>query len=210
MTDDGVEVRWRFRRRTARIAGVGAGVVVLVGVWWAVSSQGVVETGSSSWSPGYRDECAYPDEDVWALYAADEDVVAVQTVRNSSPWPVEVVSDRPDVFRFGAIYDELAMFPSVDGVVPPPDGTTDRAVVPAGEEIVMWIVEPFPEDGPMPHGSEVLSGRQGIGGADVRIWSLGLPHDAHVAFHGSLWQSGLTSDSAAFQRELGEMCLVDE
>lgn len=207
MTDDVVEVRRRFRRRTARIVGVGAGVAVLVGVWWAVSAQGVVETGSSSWSPGYRDECSFPDNDVWTLFPADEDVVAVQTVRNSSPWPVEVVSDRPDVFRFGAVYTELATFPSTDGVVPAPEQTTDRAVVPAGEEVLLWITEPFPEDGSMLDGTERINSRLGIAGADVRVWSLGIPHDARVEFHGSLWQSTLAADSAPFQRELGEMCL---
>jgi hypothetical protein len=210
VTDDVVEVRWRFRRRTARIVGVGAGVVVLVGVWWAVSAQGVVETGSSSWSPGYRDECSFPDEDIWALYAADEDVVAVQTVLNWSPWPVEVVSSRPDVFRFGAVLNELTTFPSVDSAVPPPDETTDRAVIPAGEEVLMWISEPFPEDGSMLGGMYGWDDRLGIDGADVQVWSLGLPHDTRVEFRGALWQSDLTADSAAFQRELAEMCLDDE
>ncbi|PFG44546.1 hypothetical protein ATJ88_3273 [Isoptericola jiangsuensis] len=210
MTDDTVEIRWRFRRRTARVAGVVAGVAVLVGTWWVVSAQGVVETGSSSWSRGYPDGCLFPDDDMWALYAGDEDVVAVQTVGNPAPWPVTVVSHRPDVFRFGGPFDEFTTFPPSDGVPPAPDETNDRATIPAGGEVVLWIVEPFAADGEILPGSYGYNTMTGIDGADLQVWSLGFPHDTHVEFRGRLWQSELDLESAAFQRQLAEMCVDDE
>jgi hypothetical protein len=210
VTDDVVEVRWRFRRRTARVVGVGAGVVALLGAWWVVSAQGVVETGSSSWSPGYSDECEFADDDIWALYAADDDVVAMQTVGNSAPWPVTVVSERPDAVRFGEVFNSFTSFPSEGAQQPSFAELTDRAVVPAGEEVLMWVSAPFPEDGSMPDGSIGINDRIGIDGADVQVWSLGIPHDTRIEFRGALWQSDLTAESPEFQRQLAEMCLDDE
>jgi hypothetical protein len=209
VTDDMVEVRWRFRRRTVRIAGVVAGVVVLLVAWWAVAARGTVETGSSSWAGGHGDECAFPDDDVWAVYAADEQIVAVQTVRNPSPWPVEVVSSRPEAFRFGEVLDEHTTYPYPGGGAPPAGETSDRVVVPAGEEVMMWVVDPFPEDGSMLDGMEGIDDRTGLDGVDVQVWSLGLPHDERIEFRGFLWQSELTTDSPTFQRQLTEMCLDD-
>ncbi|MFE7406473.1 hypothetical protein [Isoptericola sp. NPDC057559] len=212
MSDDVVEFKVRFRRRSGRIALAVVAVLALLVAWWAVSGTAAVAQGSAASSGvGHGDDCDYPDEEFWAVYAKDETPVAVQTVRNEGRWPVEVISTRPEAYRFSPVPDDPrydATFPS-DPLLgaPPDDETSDRVTIPPGREASMWIIDPFrPENEYTAGGQSRVNDRTGVETAPVQVWSLGIRRDADVAFYGTLWQSTLTRDSEEFKSELAQLC----
>ncbi|MFC8597405.1 hypothetical protein [Isoptericola sp. NPDC057191] len=212
MSDDVVELKVRVRRRSARIAAVALAALVLLVGWWFVSASATVVTGSaSSTGAGHTDQCAYPDDDIWAVFAKDETPVVVQTVRNDGRWPVEVISTRPEAYRFGPLAADRrddATFPD-PALGPPADGeTSDRVTIPPGREVPMWVIDPLRPTDPL-QGSAAQVGfnaRDGVESAPVRVRSLGLLHDADIPLYSTLWQSDLTTDSPDFQDELAQLC----
>lgn len=202
--NDGRPGYWRVRRSSALVAGALLLAAVLAG-WWGLSASATVQAGSfQSGTSGHPDECEFPDDDLWALFARDEEVVAMLTVRSDSRWSVEVTSLRPDAFRF----DRRVVGPG-DGFVfhdpsdgPPPEaGTADSVVIPPGSEAALWIVSPLDD------GASVGAGaRVGVDQAPVRVRSLGIARDTVIDFDRSLWISGLDSDSAEFRSQLDGLC----
>ncbi|MFE7407214.1 hypothetical protein [Isoptericola sp. NPDC057559] len=187
------------------ILGGLAVVVAAVAVWWALSATTAVRAGSfSSVGPaGHEDQCSFPDDDFWALFARDEPVVAEQTVRSDARWPVEVTSLRPDVFRF----EPLARGPS-DPFMSAKDGapsaaeTSDRVVIPPGREATLWVVG-WPWDDGVPIDGEA---RMGVDSAPVRVRALGISRDTEIDLEKSLWLSGLDSGSDEFRNQVQELC----
>lgn len=177
--------------------------------WWALSASADVELGSMySSGAGFTDECTYPDEDFWAVFAGDQDLAAVQTVRNDARWPITVTSLLPDVFRFGAVAadprDDYAFDPS-DGL-PPAGDLSDQVEIPPGREVAMWVVGPWgPMDADTGYGG-ATSMRTGIEHAPVRVRSLGMARETDVQLEKVLWISDLDLDSARFRDELTELC----
>ncbi|MFE5342534.1 hypothetical protein ACFQ80_20095 [Isoptericola sp. NPDC056578] len=197
----------RVRRST--VAAVGAAVLAAaaLGGWWGLSASADVELGSmSSSGAGYRDECTYPDEGFWALFAADQDVAVVQTVRNDARWPITVTSLLPDVFRFGAVAadprDDFAFDPS-DG---PPPGTTETVEIPPGREVAMWVVGPWGRLDADANRGGPAGMRTGIEHAPVRVRSLGIARETDVQLEKMLWVSDLDLGSRQFQDEITELC----
>ncbi|WP_139820695.1 hypothetical protein [Krasilnikoviella flava] len=204
MRDDGRPGEWRVRRSSVLIAGVLVLLAAALAGWWGLSASAEVQSGSfQSGSTGHPDECAFPDDDFWALFARDEEVVAMLTVRSDSRWPVEVTSLRPEAFRFDRRVvgpeDGFTFHDPSDG--PPPEAeTAERVVIPPGSEAALWIVSPL---------DDVLAGadgRVGVSQAPVRIRSLGIARDTTIDFDRSLWISGLDSDSAEFQHQVEGLC----
>jgi len=212
VSDDVVELKVRFRRRSAKITIAVVAVLVLLVTWWTVSGTAAVAMGSAASSGvGHWDQCTYANDDFWALYAQDEAPVAVQTIRNDGRWPVVVVSRRPEAFRFSpppADFRDDSIFPAdpAEGA-PPEDETADRVTIPPGRQVSMWIIDPFRRvDGAMVFGQVGNGDRTGAESAPVTVWSLGVPRDVDIALLGTLWQSPLTSDSSDFQDELALLC----
>ncbi|MFC7879467.1 hypothetical protein [Isoptericola sp. NPDC057391] len=204
MRDDGRPGRRRLRRSTVLVTVVAVLAAAALGGWWALSASAEVRPGSfQSSTTGHPDECAFPADDFWALFAQDEEVVAMLTVASDSRWPVEVTSLRPEVFRFDRRVvrpGEGFVFHDPSDGPPPGAGTADRVVIPPGSEAALWIVSPLDE------GTTVDAGaRLGVDQAPVRVRSLGIARDTVVDFD-SLWISGLDSDSAEFQSELEGLC----
>ena len=210
MRDDVLELRFRVRRRTLLISGVATLAVLSLVAWWALSSSAEVRIGSfSSTGAGYTDDCAYADEDFWAVFAQDQDVAVVQTVRNDSRWPLEVTSLLPDVFRFGAVADdprEDAMIPDPRTVASPEAETSDRVEIPPGREVAMWVLGPWgTADADTSYGSD-QGGRAGIERAPVRVRSLGIARATDIDLEKTLWVSSLPSDSDQFRGEVAQLC----
>ncbi|MFE5337125.1 hypothetical protein ACFQ8E_14530 [Isoptericola sp. NPDC056573] len=179
-----------------------------IGGWWGLSASADVELGSMySSGAGYRDECTYPDEGFWALFAADQDVAVVQTVRNDARWPITVTSLLPDVFRFGAVAadprDDFAFDPS-DG---PPPGTTETVEIPPAREVAMWVVGPWGRLDADANRGGPAGMRTGIEHAPVRVRSLGIARETDVQLEKMLWISDLDLDSGQFQHEITELCV---
>ncbi|MFC8597407.1 hypothetical protein [Isoptericola sp. NPDC057191] len=209
MSDDVVEFKFRMRRRNVRITAGAIALLIVLVAWWVVSGTASVVTGSTtSAGAGHGDQCLWGDDHFWAVYAKDEAPVAVQTVRNESRWPVEVISTRPDAYRFepsALALDESIPDPKAG---PPPESeTSDRVTIPAGREAVMWIINPFRAEGSTEADPPIGDGaRVGVSDAPLRVRSLGLVHNAVVPFYATLWKSGLPSDSPEFQARLAELC----
>jgi len=203
--NDGRSGTWRVRRSSALVVGVLVLAAAALAGWWGVSASAEVQPGSfESGSTGHPDECAFPDDDFWALFARDEEVVAMLTVRSDSRWPVEVTSLRPEAFRFDRRVvgpeDGFTFHDPSDG--PPPEAeTAERVVIPPGSEAALWILSPSVEGGPV--GAEV---RVGVSQAPVRVRSLGIARDTAIDFRRSLWISGVDSDSAEFRSQVEELC----
>lgn len=169
-------------------------VALLVGIaaWQGVARLGRIETGSSSYSLGMSLPGCLPSGNFWLMFGSDDDVVAGQTVRNPSPWPVTVISTDRDVYRFEPMPDDQrddTMFverPADGGV---PDDTQTAVVIPPGREAVMWIVNPQ-GDAHIERG-----GWQGYAGAPLRVRSLGVERDVHMPYQGMLYVGGIDSDS---------------
>ena len=205
MRDDGGPRYWRVRRSIVLVVGALVLLAAALAGWWGLSASATVQSGSfQSGTTGHPDECAFPDDDLWALYARDEEVVAMLTVRSDSRWPVEVTSLRPDVFRFerqvAGPGDGYVFHDTADG--PPAEAeTADRVVIPADSEAALWIVSPLDDGAPV--GTDV---RVGVGQAPVRVRSLGIARDTTIDFDQTLWVSGLDSGSAEFRGQLEGLC----
>lgn len=158
---------------------MGAAVLVVAAVvgWWVLAASADVRPGSfSSAGRGHTDRCSFPDEGFWAVYAGDQEVVAVQTIRNDAPWSVEVTSRSPDAFRLGALAADPGYDASIsDPAAGPPPEASDRVVIPAGREVALWIVDPQPEDSIVGYGD-----RTGYDRVPVRLRSLGIPRDTEI------------------------------
>jgi hypothetical protein len=205
--NDVLDVRFRVRRRTLLAAGAVVALATGGACWWALSASADVELGSMySSGAGVRDECTYPDEDFWALFAGDQDVAVVQTVRNTARWPITATSLLPDVFRFGAVAadprDDFAFDPS-DG--PPPDAA-DTVEIPPGREVAMWVVGPWGRMDADVNNGGATGMRSGIEHAPVRVRSLGISRETDIPLEKTLWISDLDRDSAQFQDEITELC----
>ncbi|MFE5308466.1 hypothetical protein [Isoptericola sp. NPDC056605] len=197
----------RVRRSTVAVVGAAVLAAAALGGWWGLSASADVELGSMySSGAGYRDECTYPDEGFWALFAADQDVAVVQTVRNDARWPITVTSLLPDVFRFGAVAadprDDFAFDPS-DG---PPPGTTETVEIPPGREVAMWVVGPWGRLEADANRGGPAGMRTGIEHAPVRVRSLGIARETDVQLEKMLWVSDLDLGSRQFQDEITELC----
>jgi len=200
----------RVRRSTVAVVGAAVLAAAALGGWWGLSASAGVELGSvSSTGAGFTDECTYPDEGLWALFAADQDVAVVQTVRNDARWPITVTSLLPDVFRFGAVAadprDDYGFRDPADG--PPPEAdTTAEVEIPPGREVAMWVVGPWgPMDADMRYGAAVSS-RTGIEHAPLRVRSLGIARKSDLQLGHMLWISDLDLGSDQFRAEVAELC----
>ena len=196
---------WRVRRSTLLIVGVLVLLAAALAGWWGLSASAGVRSGSfQTGSTGHPDECAFPDDDFWALFARDEEVVAMLTVRGDPRWSVEVTSLRPEAFRFDRRVvgpdDGFTFHDPSDG--PPPEvETTDRVVIPPGSEAALWIVSPLDDDA-----TGGADARVGVDQAPMRVRSLGIARDSTIDFDRTLWVSGLDSDSAEFRSQLEGLC----
>ncbi|MEL7976458.1 hypothetical protein AAG589_11395 [Isoptericola sp. F-RaC21] len=195
-----------MRHRSTRLVAGALTLLVAAGAgWWALSATAEVQPGSfESGSTGHPDECAFPDDDLWALFARDEEVVAMLTVRSDSRWPVEVTSLRPEAFRFDRRVvgpeDGFTFHDPSDG--PPPEAeTAARVVIPPGSEAALWILSPVDDGVPVGPGARV-----GVSQAPVQVRSLGIARDTAIDFRRSLWISGADGDSAEFRSQVEGLC----
>lgn len=199
-------VEERRPRRWVRITG-GVVVAVLVAglaAWQIAARTTEVEPGSSSHrGAGASLPDCVPFDDIWAMFGNDEDVVAVQAVRNSSPWPVTVMSTNPEAYRFEPMPDDfredhLLLKDPADGP-PSTTETSDRVVIAPGREAAMWIINP--------QGDLSYDGGWGaFDGAPVKLRALGVERDLHLPFHGTLTVGGDEATTARLDRALQEAC----
>ncbi|WP_285108028.1 hypothetical protein [Promicromonospora sp. MEB111] len=193
-------------RRTARIVGAAVTLALVAGVaaWQIAARTAVVELGSgSSTGNGATLPDCVPGEDPWVMFGTDEDVVLVQTVRNSSRWPVTVISTNPDVFRFEPMADDfledyLYLKNPADGA-PERSQTSDRVVIPPDREATMWIVDP---QGDLP----ISDGWMMFDTADLAVHVLGVERELPLPLRGKIAVGGFEPTAGRLDRALQEAC----
>ncbi|MBE1875482.1 hypothetical protein [Myceligenerans pegani] len=178
-------------------------VVALVATWLVETRQAVTSGSGAHFGHGVDLSGCGPSAEDSVVYDRDEDILAVQMVRNRGRWPVEVASREPEKFRFGRLAehqrDDL-MFPDPRDGAPDDGETSDRVVIPPGREVTMWIADPFP-DAPMEPGSFV-----GISTAPVMVSSLGVAQETEIELYHPIWMSGSRFDGDRLEAALDEVC----
>ncbi len=182
------------------VAALVAGAVA----WQIAARTTEVEPGSfSNRGAGATLPDCVPSDDIWSMFGNDEDVVVLQTVRNSSPWPVTVISTDPGAYRFEPMADDVRE--DHDFVKEPVDGapdateTSDRVVIPPDREAAMWIVNP--------QGDNSYTDGWGLfGGAPVKLRALGVEREFYLPFHGTVSVGGSEATAARLDRALQAAC----
>ncbi|WP_460704884.1 hypothetical protein [Myceligenerans halotolerans] len=178
-------------------------VVALVAMWLVETRQAVTRGSGANFGEGVHVRGCGPSAGDSVVYARGEDILAVQMVRNQGRWAVEVVSKEPGTFRFGRLaerpQDDVTLQNPRDGA---PDGeeTSDRVVIPPGREVVMWIVDPFPEE-PMGPGSYIT-----VSTAPVMVSSLGVAQEAEIELYHPIWMSSSAFDKDRLEAAIDEAC----
>lgn len=193
-------------RRAVRIVGAAVALVLVAGVaaWQIAARTAVVELGSmSSTGTGATLPDCVPGEDPWVMFGSDEDVVLVQTVQNSSRWPVTVISADPDVFRFEPMAEDFRgdysfLKDPVDGA-PDPSQTSDRVVVPPDREATMWIVDPQGD-------FSTSEGWYTFTTADLVVRVLGVERELDLPLRGTIAVGGAEPTAGRLDRALQEAC----
>lgn len=139
------------------------------------------------------------------MFGTDEDVVLVQTVSNSSRWPVEVTSTDPDACRFEPMADDvredyLYVKNPADGA-PARSETSDHVVIPPRREATMWNINPQGD-------LSVSGGWRTFDGVDVELRVLGVERDFYLPFRGMISVGGAEATAARLDRALQEACEV--
>lgn len=197
----------RRPRRRARMTGlVVAGVLVAVVAGWQVAARTTeVELGSfsNSGAGATLPDCIPSDSGIWSMFGNDQDVVVLQTVRNSSRWPVTVISTNPEAYRFEPMADDLrgdlTFVENAAEGAPDTTETVDRVTIPPDREAAMWIIDPQRD----------LSSDEGwytFDGAPVRLRAFGVERDFYLPFRGTLTVGGNEASAARLDRALQEAC----
>ena len=124
-----------------------------------------------------------------------------QSVRNASRWPVTVVSQDPESYRFEALGDD----PADDAVVTggtdggAPTGTSDRVVLPPGRSVTMWITDP--QRGTLDESGAWYEFDQ----VPVTLRALGVERESSVRLPGTIYVGG-TRDGERLGDALQEAC----
>jgi hypothetical protein len=183
---------------------VAGALLAGIGAWQVAAWTTVVEPGSlSNHGAGASLPDCVPSEDIWAMFGADEDVVVVQSVRNSSRWPVTLTSTDPEMYRFEPMsddekYDHLYVSNPVDGP-PDPSATSDRVVIPPDREAMLWIINPQ-SDVRLDDGWHIYRS------AAVRLRALGIEREFRLPFRGGLTVGGEEATTGRLDRALQEAC----
>lgn len=201
---DGVERR--RPRRWARITGIVLAGVLLAGIgaWQVAAWTTMVEPGSMSNSgAGATLPDCVPSDDTWAMFGTEEDTVVVQTVRNSSRWPVTLISTDPEAYRFEPMADDylddyLFVSDPVDGP-PDPAATSDRVVIPPGREATLWVINPLGD-------VRIGSGWRTFDSAPVKLRALGIERDFDLPFRAALAVGGDEATTGRLDSALQEAC----
>ncbi|MGW2093743.1 hypothetical protein [Promicromonospora sukumoe] len=182
---------------------MGAVVVVLVvgiGAWQYAARAVRVEADGVTLHSGMSMPDCLPDMAL-AMYTGDDALVVGQAVRNPSPWPVTVISQDPESYRFEALSDDPADDNGVTGAEGggAPAGTADRIVLPPGRGVTMWIVDP--QHGAI-EGSDIWYGFDEV---PVTLRVLGVESESALELPGTIYIGG-RSDGDRLGEALQEAC----
>ncbi|GAA2243437.1 hypothetical protein GCM10010413_52820 [Promicromonospora sukumoe] len=184
---------------------MGAVVVVAlvagIGVWRYAARSAQVEASGVTRHAGMALPDCLPDMAL-AVYGGGDEVVVAQSVRNVSPWPVTVISQDPEAYRFEALSDDPADDTAVTGGTDggAPAGTSDRVVLPAGRGVTMWIVDPQ-------RGSVQESGVwYEFDQVPVTVRALGVERESSLRLPGTLYVGGGADGGDRLGEALQEAC----
>lgn len=191
-------------RRTRRGRWVAAVVVLgllLVAAWQAAARTSRVEPGGvAQVSGGLALPDCVPSGNLWASFDDDEEVLAAQTIRNPSPWPVTVSTGDSEAYLLeprSDDQDEQGSITSASGGVP--DAARESVVVPGGQEATLWIHNP--QRG-VPPGSIWYT----YDGVSLTVRALGIEREVWVPFSAGVLQVGGSQDSAVLSEALEGAC----
>lgn len=193
----------RRPRRGRWIAAVLV-LLVLLGVtaWQVAARTARIEPGGVSWVDGglVVPDCV-PTGNLWASFDEDEEVLAAQTIRNSSPFPVTVTSQDPATHRLEPRGDEPYEQGSITGTSGDvPEAAEGSVVVPPGQDVTLWIHDP---QGETLGSSSVWYTFDGV---SLTVRALGVERDVWVPFSAGVLQVGGPQDSADLGRALEAVC----
>jgi hypothetical protein len=205
MADTGGMEGRRPRRRVRIMCIVVAGVLITgIGAWQVAAWTTVVGPGSMSDSgAGATLPDCVPGDDIWAMFGTEEDAVVLQTVRNSSRWPVTLISTDPEAYRFEPMADDdledlLFVSNPADGA-PDHAATSDRVVVPPGREAALWVINPQGD-------ARIGSGWRTFHSAPVKLRALGIERDFDLPFRAVLAVGGDEATAGRLDSALQEAC----